>query len=136
MPFREDTLLEVTPEGKIVHEWSIVDLLRKNGREGLLYLGSNQPMNPVARGDIFHLNDVEPFPSRLKEGFFKKGDVLVSLRNISTIFVFNRENGKIKFIHTGSFVWQHDPDFVDGDTISVFDNHPIGPGEADLKAAF
>jgi hypothetical protein len=128
LPFKEDTLLEVTPEGKIAHEWSIVDLLCENGREGLIYLGSNDPSFPVVRGDVFHLNDVEPFPSRLKEGFFKKGDILVSLRNISTVFVFNRQTGKIRFAQTGTFVRQHDPDFVDGDTISVFDNHTLGPG--------
>ena len=74
-----------------------------------------------------------PSPRCLKEGIFKKGDVLVSLRNINTIFVFNRENDKIKFIPTGSFVRQHDPDFVDGETISVFDNHPVRPLR---KAAF
>jgi hypothetical protein len=129
LPFKEDMILEVTPEGKIAHEWSVVDLLCKNGREGLLYLGSNAPSYPAVRGDVLHLNDVEPFPSRLREGFFKDGDVLVSLRNIGTIFVFNRQTGKIKFSQTGAFVRQHDPDFVDGETISVFDNHTVGPGD-------
>jgi hypothetical protein len=134
LPFKEDTLLEVTPEGKIAHEWSIVDIICKNGREGLLYLGSNAPTFPVIHGDVFHLNDVEPFPTHLKEGFFKKGDVLVSLRNISTIFVFDRQTGKIKFAQTGTFVRQHDPDFVDGDTISVFDNHTLGPGNVHSRS--
>lgn len=131
LPFDEDTLLEVTPEGKISHEWSVVDLLQKNGKEGLLYVGSNRNRYPIVKGDIFHLNDVEPFSSiRMKEGYFQKGDILVSLRNINTIFVFNRNTEKIKFIDTGTCVRQHDPDFVDGDTISVFDNHSIGPNEA------
>jgi hypothetical protein len=134
LPFKEDMLLEVTPEGKIKHEWSIVELLCKNGREGLLYLGSNDPSFPVIRGDVLHLNDVEPFPSRLKEGFFKDGDILVSLRNISTIFVFNCRTGKIKFAQTGTFVRQHDPDFVDGETISVFDNHTLGPGDTQWQS--
>ncbi len=130
LPFYEDTLLEVTPGGKITHEWSVVDLLQKNGKEGLLYVGSNRNRYPHVKGDILHLNDVEPFSSiHMKEGFFQKGDILVSLRNISTIFVFNRDTEKIKFIDTGTCVRQHDPDFVDGDTISVFDNHSIGPDE-------
>jgi hypothetical protein len=129
LPFKEDTLLEVTPNGKIASERSIIELLHKNGRDGFLYLASNNPGSPVVGGDVFHLNDVEPFPSRLKEGFFKKGDILVSLRNINTILVFNHNDDKIKFIHTGSFIRQHDPDFVDGDTISVFDNHTISPTE-------
>lgn len=124
-PFTEPTVLEVTPDGKIAHEWSIVDLLRNNGREGLLYLGSHNNGTTVVTGDILHLNDVDLFPARLKEGFFKKGDIMVSLRNINTVFVFNRKDEKIKFVCTGSFVRQHDPDFIDGNTFSVFDNHNV-----------
>jgi hypothetical protein len=130
LPFREDMLLEVTPEGKIKHEWSIVDLLLKNGKEGLLYMRGKNVRKPILTAGAFHLNDVEPFPARLKEGFFKKGDVLVSLRNVNTVFVFNRNDDKIKYLRTGSFVWQHDPDFVDGETISVFDNHPVDRSES------
>lgn len=133
LPFKEDTLLEVTPDGKIAHEWSVVDLLCDNGKEALLYVGSRKPNYPVIEGDVLHLNDVEPFPSSMKAGFFKKGDVLVSLRNINTIFVFNREDKKIKFLHTGSFVRQHDPDFVDGNTVSVFDNHVTGHAVQESK---
>jgi hypothetical protein len=124
MPFTEDTLLEVTPDGKIKREWSIIDLLTKNGRQGLVYMGTKSG-TPTVSGGSFHLNDVEPFPARLKEGFFKKGDVLVSLRNINTVFVFNQNDDKIKFLRTGSFVWQHDPDFIDGDRFSILDNHPL-----------
>ena len=114
-PFYEETILKVSPEGKIMQEWSVQELLSKNGFVGLLYL--------IKGKDVLHLNDVEPFPATLKEGFFKKGDVLVSLRNVNTVFVFNQESQEIKFIVTGKFVWQHDPDFIDGNSFSVFDNN-------------
>jgi len=126
-PFNEYTILEVTPEGKIVQEWSVPELLRKNGRTGLLYLGTLENNSTQVHGDLLHLNDVEPFPATLEEGFFKKGDVLVSLRNINTVFVFNRESEEIKFICAGMFVRQHDSDFIDGNTFSVFDNNNIAP---------
>ena len=45
-----------------------------------------------------NLNDVEPFPPTMEEGFFRQGDILVSLRNINTVFVFNRHSRKIKLI--------------------------------------
>ena len=131
LPFREDMLLEVTPEGKIEHEWSVIDLLWKNDKQGLLYLRNNNRRIPRNRGEAFHLNDVEPFPARLEGGLFQKGDVLVSLRNVSTVFVFNRNDEKIKFIRTGPFVRQHDPDFLDGNRISVFDNHPVDRRKAE-----
>ncbi|WP_036478414.1 arylsulfotransferase family protein [Myxosarcina sp. GI1] len=127
-PYYEETILEVTPEGKIVREYSVADILRKNGYTGLLYLGSLGNESTAIKGpggrDILHLNDVEPFSAKtMEEGFFKQGDVMVSLRNINTVFVFNAETEEIKFISSGQFVRQHDPDFVDGNTFSVFDNN-------------
>ena len=123
-PFDEDTLLEVTPQGQIVQEWSVPDLLYRNGRAGLLHLGTAQP-HPQVLNDLLHLNDVEPFPETLAEGFFGKGDVMVSLRNVNTVFVFNRQSGTIKYAATGLFVAQHDPDFVDGNRFSVLDNRVV-----------
>ncbi len=136
-PFYEETILEITPEGKILREWYIADILRKNGYTGLLYLGSLNNENTAIKGDdrllgktdILHLNDVEPFSAKLQPGFFQPGDVMVSLRNINTVFVFNVESERIKFISIGEFVRQHDPDFIDGDTFSVFDNNNTA-GEA------
>lgn len=130
-PYYEDTLLEVSPEGKILREYSVADILRKNGYTGLLYLGTLNNESTRIRGegkllgadDILHLNDVEPFSAQMESGLFEPGDVMVSLRNINTVFVFNTESEEIKFISIGKFVRQHDPDFIDGNTISVFDNN-------------
>ncbi len=125
-PYAEYMILEITPEGKIVEEWSVAEILKENGFSGLLFLGSTVNWSTDVRtDDLLHLNDVEPFPDTMKEDFFKRGDVLVSLRNINTIFVFNRYDRKVKFICTGWFVRQHDPDFIDGNRFSVFDNNLI-----------
>jgi hypothetical protein len=115
-PFREYTILEVTPEGEIAEEWSVPELLRENGLTGLLHLGTLNNWSTQVRDDSLHLNDVEAFPDRMEEDFFQRGGVLVSLRNVNTVFVFNRRSREIKFICTGWFVRQHDPDFVDGNT--------------------
>ena len=72
-----------------------------------------------------HLNDVETFPSDKPEGVFEAGDIMVSLRNIHTILVFRREDLRVTQRLTGSFVRQHDPDFLDGNTISIYDNYNI-----------
>ena len=140
-PFYEETILEVSPDGKILREWYVADLLRKNGHTGLLYMGSLNNENTVIQGDdrllgktdILHLNDVEPFSTKLQPGFFQPGDVMVSLRNINTVFVFNIESEEIKYISTGKFVRQHDPDFIDGNTISVFDNNNASEPERKSK---
>ncbi|NET42141.1 arylsulfotransferase family protein [Okeania sp. SIO2B3] len=128
-PFYEDTVLEVSPEGKILREWSVPKILRKNGYTGLLYstyvrfLSLKVPQRNSR--DILHLNDVEPFPLKMQEGIFEKGDVMLSVRHINTVFVFNTDTEKIKTLITGKFIHQHDPDFVDGNTISVFDNNVV-----------
>jgi len=125
LPFAEYTILEISPSGDLLEEWSVAELLAKNGYTGLLYMGGLRNFTTEVKGDILHLNDVEPFPDDMKEGFFSPGDILVSLRNINTVFVFNRQNNKIKFISTGRFVRQHDPDFIDGNRFSVLDNNNI-----------
>jgi hypothetical protein len=126
-PFEEDTILEVSRDGAIVAEWSVEELLETNGLAGLRHLGTLENWSTQVAGDTLHLNDVEPFPETIEEGFFKRGDILVSLRNINTVFVFNRKDEKIKFVSTGRFVRQHDPDFMDGNRFSVFDNNNSAP---------
>lgn len=123
--YDEFTILEVSPEGRILTEWLLSDLLRQNGRDGLFYMGA--PLSHLqVRDDLLHLNDVEPFPSGMLEGFFRHGDVMVSLRNVNTVFVFNRATGRISYLAEGMFVRQHDPDFIDGNRFSVYDNNPRG----------
>lgn len=122
----EDTVLKISPEGKILDEFSVFDLLRDNNLEGMLYVGSRSNEEPVVRGDLLHLNDVEFFPSTLAPDFFQPGDVMLSLRNINTIIVVKLETQKVKFLCAGAFVRQHDPDFINGRTISVYDNNNVG----------
>lgn len=127
-PFTEHTALEVSPDGEILAEWSIARILEENGLHGLLYLGTtaNEDMR-IGTADLLHLNDVEPFPATMEEGLFRRGDILVSLRNINTVLVFNRDSRRIRYISTGEFVRQHDPDFLDGNRFSVYDNNNVGP---------
>lgn len=126
-PFVEDTILVVHPSGRIEREWSVLDLLLQNGRQGLLAMSNRDDFDSSGSGDITHLNHVEPFPTRLRPGYFQPGDVLVSLRNIHTVLVFDSATGQIKLQSTGQFVRQHDPHFVDGNHLSVFDNNTAAP---------
>lgn len=127
--FIEPTVLEISPSGEILRDISILDVLHLNDLNGLLYLASLDNLEPRVSGDTLHLNDVEVFPESLPEGLFKTGDIMVSLRNINTVFVFDPVDLEIKYIIIGRFVRQHDPDFIDGDTISVFDNNNRGKEE-------
>jgi len=126
-PFIEYTIIEVSPKGEIIQEISVMDLLKENDLNGLLYMSTLHNDSTEVTGDTLHLNDVETFPSAMEEGIFEAGDIMISLRNINTILVFGQADKKLKFQSTGGFARQHDPDFIDGNTISVFDNNNIAP---------
>ena len=63
----------------------------------------------------------------MESSLFEPGDLMVSLRNINTLLVFDPETLKIKFLSVGRLLRQHDPDFLPGDRISVFDNRNLKP---------
>jgi hypothetical protein len=124
-PFDDYTLLKVSPEGRILEEQSVTDLLVRNGLRGLLHMSSTANRRTTVTGDTLHLNDVEVFPATLPAGVFKAGDVMISLRNINAIIVFDPTTWQVKFTSIGAVLRQHDPDFIDGNTISVFDNNNL-----------
>jgi hypothetical protein len=125
--FVEPMILEVSQDGKIKREIPVMRVLRDGGLSGLLYMSATKQRDTSVTGDTMHLNDVEPFSSSMRPGVFAPGDLMVSLRNVNTVFVFTPATGRIKRVWTGDFVRQHDPDFVDGNTISVLDNNNVGP---------
>jgi len=120
--FVEPVVLQVAPDGSILQEISVFDLLRDNHLPGALYLTSNNNLAPYSSGDTLHLNDVEVFPASKAAGVFAPGDIMISLRNINTILVFSAD-WKLKYKVANQFVRQHDPDFLDGNTIAIFDNN-------------
>jgi hypothetical protein len=124
-PFSDYTIVKVSPEGKILQELSIADLLIENDLRGLLYMTGTRNRSTRATGDTLHLNDVETFPSSMPPGVFRPGDVMISLRNINAMLVFDGSSRRVKFLSVGAVIRQHDPDFVDGNTISVFDNNNL-----------
>jgi hypothetical protein len=128
-PFKDDTVVKIAKDGKVLSSVSIMKILKDNGYEGLMYLSTLKSRELSVTGDVYHLNDVEIFPDHIKEGVFKHGDVMVSLRNINTVFVYDPKTLKIRYLSTGKFVRQHDPDFIDGNTFSVYDNNHIGPAK-------
>ncbi|MGI9291608.1 MAG: arylsulfotransferase family protein, partial [Gammaproteobacteria bacterium] len=127
-PIREPTVVKVSLDGELLDSYSVFDLLVENDQRALLHLRSATLSNKV-KGDSLHLNDVETFPTHMEEGVFRHGDVMLSLRNINTLLVFDPVTKAIRYMKVGGFVRQHDPDFIDGNTIMLFDNNNIGPAD-------
>lgn len=133
-PFSEPFILKVSPDGELLDETSVFDLLHNNKLDGLLYINNRDNSFTVFSGDYIHLNDVKPFPKEMKEGFFTHEDVMISLRNSNCIVVYNDKTKVIKDVIIDDFVRQHDPDFVDGHHISIFDNYSIGSSDPNQQS--
>ncbi|CAN5259268.1 arylsulfotransferase family protein [soil metagenome] len=123
-PYRDAGVIQVSNDGKLLQRFSIIDLYSRNGLQGLFAISGLDDAAAVYH-DGLHANDVEVFPSTLKPGVFAPGDVMVSTRNNNTIFVFDPKTQVIKAVVSGVTVRQHDPDFIDGSTISIFDNNAV-----------
>lgn len=120
--FEDFKIFKMTPEGELVSEWRLFDILKDNHLESLLYMSNNRPFYVDVTGDTLHINDIDIFPSTMESGAFEAGDIMISLRNIHTVLVLDQDM-QVKHQFTGSFIRQHDPDFIDGNRILVFDNY-------------
>lgn len=125
--FLEDTITEVSPDGETLRTISIPELLIDNGHGALLYSSSRNNWQTRVAGDFLHSNDVETFPPDMVAGVFAPGDIMISIRNLNMILVVDGETLRMKFMDIGRVLRQHDPDFIDGDAIAVFDNNNLAP---------
>ncbi len=121
-PHAEDQLLRVSGTGRVLEELSIEGLLVENGLLPVLTANGNHSTHLPS--DLAHLNDAEPLPDSLADRFpaFDAGDLLISLRHLNMILVFDPRTRRIKWRQTGPWIRQHDPDFSARGTITVFDN--------------
>jgi hypothetical protein len=125
-PFWEELLLEVSPQGEILNETSILEVITRSSFEGVLFAtgAHGAEIDVPLDGDFTHINDIELLEPEQAALFpmFAAGDVLVSLRNLNLLLVLDGADMKIKWSMVGPFLRQHDPDFTASGTISVFDN--------------
>jgi hypothetical protein len=74
--------------------------------------------------DYVHLNDIEELPVEFEDAFpsFDAGDLLVSLREPNMTMVINPKTEIVKWYQVGPWIQQHDTDFQENGTITLFDN--------------
>jgi hypothetical protein len=106
--------------GKTLYEKSIAEILLENNFTALLY--GSRIISPI-NTDIIHLNDVQPV--NMKTNFAEKGDIFLSMRNISTIMLYRPKNNKIIWLSQGPWLNQHDVDILNENEIGVYNNNYI-----------
>ena len=120
-PYRDDSIVKVSPDGEILFSKSISDILVENGL-GYFLWGT---VYSAYEADLLHANDVQPAYSDSE--YWKKGDVLVSLRTPSLIFLYRPSTNELIWHSAGYASAQHDTNFLDDSRISIFDNNiPYG----------
>lgn len=116
--FEDDSLVQLSSDGDILFQKSLAEILLENDLPHMVY-----PFVPYNE-DPFHLNDVEPV---LSDGpYWKRGDVFLSARNQSTLYLYRPASNEIVWYRRGPWMAQHDVDILNQTQISIFNNNTAG----------
>lgn len=125
--YDDDTVLLLNADGTVRHEESVIDILYRSGWQSVLFSrpGSTRRFQ---EDDPIHLNDTEVLTAELAPAFpmFEAGDIMLSLRHTNTLMVVDPDDWTAKWVMTGPFLGQHDPDFLPNGHILVYDNRITG----------
>jgi hypothetical protein len=117
---RDDSLTRLSADGRRLETRSMARILRNNGLEALL-LGTG---GSTLQRDPVHLNQITV--ARQDTAHWNKGDLLLSARHMSAVFLYRPSTDKILWYRMGPWLNQHSADFVGDSRISVFDNNVYG----------
>ena len=113
----DDAISCLNQAGEEIFRKSITTILIENGYRSLVFGASPIYFDPI------HLNDIQPaLNSSL---YWEEGDLLVSIRNRSTVFLYRPSTNKIIWLKNGPWLHQHDVDFLDSSRIGVFSNNML-----------
>jgi hypothetical protein len=124
-PLREHTIMKVSEDGEVLTEISVIKLFYDNGLEAMLTTaGKNQWRKKPAK-EIVHLNKIAELSKDIADDFpaFNAGDLALSLRGHNLILVVDPGTRNIKWWRIGPWLRQHDPEFISGGKIIVFNNN-------------
>jgi len=94
--FGSDLVLEVTPDGEIVWEWHAYE-----------HLDVNRYDETGSSGDWTHINTVQALPENrhydVGDKRFRPGNILLTSRNLSLIFIVDKETKEIVWEYEGTY---------------------------------
>lgn len=111
---KDDAIVKFSATGKVLFKKSIASILIENNAMYLLTGIGQYEEDPI------HSNDVEPV--LYNSAHWQQGDIFISIRNRSTILLYNPNTNKIKWMQTGPWSNQHDISIIDSNRIGVFGN--------------
>ena len=110
--------MALSPQGKLLHRLSLVECFQRS------------PYAPLLRGawgrngDIFHTNSLNVLDGTLasRSPAFRRGNFLVSFRNLSVVAVVDAQAGEVVWALNGMWQAQHCAQFLPGGELLLFDN--------------
>ena len=116
-PVLEDFITILSPEGKEIRKFSLIDCFLNSDYASHL----EHIKNPF---DILHTNTIRRIDRNFgnKYPMFKKGHILVSMREIHTVAVIDPEREKVVWALTGMWKYQHEPRLLENGNLLLFDN--------------
>jgi len=119
-PVLYDYLQEVNQKDEVVWEWHFAPYVQQIRN----LVGKISPAK--ALGDYPHINTIESLPDNplaAKDNRFKKGNLLISARHISVVFIIDKETGDVVWAWgPGQILGQHEPTMLENGNILLFDN--------------
>jgi hypothetical protein len=113
--YEDDEITQVRlSNGQIIFQKSVTQILVENNMRNLV-------TNAFVGISPIHLNDIEPVLEDTK--FWKRGDVFLSIRDLSMIMLYRPSTNKVIWYKLGPWRHQHDVDIIDESTIGIYDNN-------------
>ena len=126
-PFIDDTILILSPDGKLKQELSIVEAFLNSD-----YLPFLSLLNTNLLGDVMHTNTLQYIDGATARNFAftEEGHLLISMREMNLVAVLDPVANRIVWAKTGLWQAQHEPLMLENGRIMVFDNQGNleGPG--------
>jgi len=123
-PILEDFVTEVTPRGRIVSRFSLVDAFLNSN-----YAAYVQKAEPF--GDIFHTNTLQLIErDDPRASAFRAGNLLISSPHMDTIAIVDSRTKRVTWAMSGLWHFQHEPVLLPSGTLLVLDNRGLGAGRS------
>lgn len=141
-PIVDDRIEILSATGELISDFSVYDLVKDKMKRPLLHRAierakkkqfvvtsdvtnySGRPLIENSAFDVLHTNTVLPVERDVFEGC-KKGDLLISVRNIDLIGCVDSANNKLRWSWgQRQLSRQHHPNFLKNGNILIFNNRP------------
>lgn len=124
--FQDDYITQIDANnGQILFHKSVAEILKENQMASYL-------LHTQSGTDPMHINDIQPAFKTTR--YYNKGDLFISLKQISLVFQYRPSTNEVIRALKGPFSAQHDVDFLNDSTLTWFNNNYYALWTEDSKA--